>query len=428
LIVALLGAVLAAGVIASAATYYNARAEIGELLDEEMRQVALSLRDHAVLDVSRLRRADDDAGQRVVVQIWDPRGVAVYLSNAATPLPLARTPGFATITHEGRQWRMFVARSGPQTIQVAQSTAVRTELAATAALRLLVPILAVLPLLAALVWLILDRGLAPLARVARAVRARSPTSLDPLPAERLPGEVRPLVDALNGLLARLGEAFTVQRRFAADAAHELRTPLTALALQIQLAERAQTDAERATAFARLKEGVKRATRLVQQLLTMARLEPEAAEKPFAAVSLDALAQSVVADLGPVAAARPVTLALTRVDPVAVTGNEDTLRLLASNLVDNAIRYAPAGGRVEVRVFRRDGDAVLEVADDGPGIPAEERARVFDRFYRVAGTDAPGSGLGLAIVKQVAELHHGRIELADGRDGRGLTARALLPPA
>jgi signal transduction histidine kinase len=124
----------------------------------------------------------------------------------------------------------------------------------------------------------------------------------------------------------------------------------------------------------------------------------------------------------------VTLALTRVDPVAVTGNEDTLRLLASNLVDNAIRYAPAGGRVEVRVFRRDGDAVLEVADDGPGIPTEERARVFDRFYRVAGTDAPGSGLGLAIVKQVAELHHGRIELADGLDGRGLTARALLPPA
>jgi signal transduction histidine kinase len=428
LLVALLGAVLLVGVIASAATYYNARAEIGDLLDEEMRQVALSLRDHAVLDVSRLAPGNGDPSQRVVVQIWDPRGVAVYLSNAATPLPLSRTPGFATITHEGRQWRMFTARSGPQTIQVAQSTAVRTELAAAAALRLLGPILAVLPLLAFLVWLILDRGLAPLARVAHAVSARSPTSLDPLPAERLPGEVRPLVDALNGLLGRLGDAFVLQRRFAADAAHELRTPLTALALQIQLAERAQSDAERATAFARLKEGVKRATRLVQQLLAMARLEPEAAETPLAPVALDALAQSVAAELSPVAAAKPVALAVGRTEPLGVTGNEEALRLLLTNLVDNALRYTPAGGRVEVRAFRSGAEAVLEIADDGPGVPTAERARVFDRFYRVAGTDVPGSGLGLAIVKQVADLHHARVELADGLDGRGLTARVIFPAA
>jgi signal transduction histidine kinase len=428
LLVALLGAVLLAGAIASAATYYSARAEIGALLDEEMRQVALSLRDHAVFDVSRLARADGDAAQRVVVQIWGPRGVAVYLSNANTPLPLTRAPGFATITHEGREWRMYTAVTGSQTIQVAQSSSLRTELAAAAALRLLVPILAVLPLLAGLVWLILDRGLAPLSRVARAVGARSPGSLDPLPAAGLPGEVQPLVDALNGLLARLGEAFTVQRRFAADAAHELRTPLTALALQIQLAERAQSDADRATALARLKDGVKRATRLVQQLLAMARLEPEASERPFERVALDALAQSVVAELAPLAAARPATLALTRVEPVDVTGNEDALRLLLNNLVDNAIRYVPAGGRIEVRTFRRGGEAVLEVADDGPGIPAEERARVFDRFYRVAGTDAPGSGLGLAIVRQVADLHHGRVELADGLGGKGVTVGATFPVA
>jgi signal transduction histidine kinase len=428
LLVALLGAVLAAGVIASAATYRSARAEVGAMLDEEMRQVALSLRDHAVLDVSRLAPGGGDPDQRVVVQIWDPRGVAVYLSNAGTPLPLSRTPGFSDLTHEGRQWRMFTARSGPQTIQVAQSTAVRTELAAAAALRLLVPILAVLPLLAGLVWLILDRGLAPLARLARAVGARSPTSLDPLPAERLPGEVRPLVDALNGLLARLGEAFAVQRRFAADAAHELRTPLTALTMQIQLAERAGSDADRAAAFAKLKDGVKRASRLVQQLLALARLEPEASETPFAPVALDVLVESVVAELAPIAAQHPVALALGRVEPVTAAGNEEALRLLLVNLVDNAIRYVPAGGRIEVRAFAHGGDAVVEVADDGPGIPADERARVFDRFYRVPGTDVPGSGLGLAIARQVATLHHGRIELADGLDGRGLTARVVLPAA
>ncbi|MFO1363604.1 MAG: ATP-binding protein [Burkholderiales bacterium] len=428
LLVALLGAVLLAGVVASAATYHGARAEVGAMLDEEMRQVALSLRDHAVLDVSRLAPGRGDPDQRVVVQIWDPRGVTVYLSNAASPLPLSRTPGFSDLTHEGRHWRMFTVRSGPQTIQVAQSTSVRTELAAAAALRLLVPILAVLPLLAGLVWLILDRGLAPLARVARAVGTRSPASLEPLPADRLPGEVRPLVDALNGLLARLGDALAVQRRFAADAAHELRTPLTALALQIQLAERAKSDAERAAALARLKEGVKRASRLVQQLLALARLEPEAAETPFAPVALDALVLSVVEDLAPVAAARPVTLAATRLDQVEAQGNEDALRLLLANLLDNALRYALPGGRVEARAFRRGAEAVLEVADDGPGVPAEERGRVFDRFYRVPGTDAPGSGLGLAIARQVADLHHGRIELDDGLGGRGLTARVVLPAA
>jgi two-component system OmpR family sensor kinase len=161
---------------------------------------------------------------------------------------------------------------------------------------------------------------------------------------------------------------------------------------------------------------------------MARLEPEASERPFERVALDALAQSVVAELAPLAAARPATLALTRVEPVDVTGNEDALRLLAGNLVDNAIRYVPAGGRIEVRTFRRGNDAVLEVADDGPGIPAEERPRVFDRFYRVAGTDAPGSGLGLAIARQVADLHHGRVELADGLDGKGVTVGATFPLA
>lgn len=204
--------------------------------------------------------------------------------------------------------------------------------------------------------------------------------------------------------------------------------LTALALQIQLAERAQTDADRTAALAKLKEGVRRATRLVQQLLAMARLEPEAAETPLAPVALDALAQSVAAELAPVAAAKPVALAVARVEPSTATGNEEALRLLLTNLVDNALRYTPAGGRVEVRAFRSGKDAVLEVADDGPGIPAAERARVFDRFYRVPGTDVPGSGLGLAIARQVAELHHARIELADGLDGRGLTARAVFPAA
>jgi len=426
LLAALIGALLVAGGLASALTYFSARAEINALLDEELRQVALSVRDYALLDLPLLAPVPIvEPEHRVIVQVWDPAGRALYLSNTRMPLPLAAQPGFVTVAHGGREWRMFTALAGLRVVQTAQPTAVRTQLAAESALRILVPILAVLPLLAALVWFIVGRGLAPVAKLARTLAARSPTSLDPLSTGPLPDEVAPLVTSLNGLLGRLGQAFDVQRRFAADAAHELRTPLTALGLQIQLVERAKTDEARTTAIERLKEGVKRATRLVQQLLTLARIEPDAAHHPFARVALDRVARTVATDLGPLASAKPVSLSLEVSGGGDVNGSEEALGILASNLVDNAIRYTPAGGHVEVRVRREGGDALLEVADDGLGIPHEERARVFDRFYRGSGAEAPGSGLGLAIAREIADMHQGRLELAEGLGGRGVTARLRL---
>ncbi|MCG6875031.1 MAG: sensor histidine kinase N-terminal domain-containing protein [Betaproteobacteria bacterium] len=428
LLVALLGALLLVGVLASAATYLSARSEINSLLDEELRQVALSLRDHAVLDLSRLTRGGADSRQRVVVQIWDPTGVALYLSNTGQPLPLVRTPGFVTLNHDGRDWRVYTATMGLQTIQVGQPIALRRELATAVALRILIPVLAALPLFGLLIWLLVGRGLAPVARLARTIASRSATSLAPLPADRLPEEVAPLVASLNGLLARLEQSFGLQRRFAADAAHELRTPLTALGLQIQLLERAKTDEERESAVGRLREGVKRATRLVEQLLVMARLEPDAADQPAERVELGALAYSVTRDFAPLAEARSVALEVDADENVATLGAEDALRILLSNLVDNAIRYTLPGGTIVVRVSMAAGDATLEVADDGPGIPESERARVFDRFYRVAGADQPGSGLGLAIVRQVADLHRARVELGAGLGGAGLSVRVRFPPA
>ena len=425
LLFALLGAVLLAGIAASAATYWSARAEVGALLDEELRQVALSLRPHALLNLGLLAPSGEDFDRRVVVQIWDRFGLTVYLSNATTPLPLARTAGYSTIQYEGREWRMFTLHAGLHTVQTAQSTAVRTERATAAALRVLIPVIGLLPLLALLVWLVLDRGFAPLTRVADAVRRRGATDLEPLPAQRLPEEIAPLVAALNHLLARLSVAFDAQRRFAADAAHELRTPLTALALQVQLVERAQNADERAAAIARLKERVNRATRLVQQLLALARLEPEAAGAPEREVALHELAASVVADLAPIARDKDLSIG-AQLTPAQIRGSEDALRILAANLLDNAIRYTPARGRIEVRTGRDGQDAFLEVADSGPGIPQHERARVFDRFYRSADADASGSGLGLAIARQVAELHGGRIELRDGLEGRGVSTRFTAP--
>ncbi|HEX6318095.1 MAG TPA: ATP-binding protein [Burkholderiales bacterium] len=428
LLLALLGAVLACGLLASAATYYAARSEVQALLDEELRQVALSLRDHALLDLRPLGSPAGEHGRRVVVQIWDRHGFASYLSNATTPLPLTLTPGFSTLPHEGREWRMFTLRAGAQVIQAAQPTAERTQRAAAAALRVLVPVLGALPLLTVLVWLILDRGFAPLSRLASAVGARSAPALEPLPAERVPEEVAPLVGALNNLLARLREAFDVQRRFAADAAHELRTPLTALKLQIQLLERARGGDERATAIAGLKERAQRAERIVQQLLAMARLEPEAVEHAPQRVALDEVARAVVRELSPLATQKGVRLHLARAQPAGVRGAEEALRLLATNLVDNAIRYTPAGGEVQVSTTGAEGLAILQVSDDGPGIPAAERERVFDRFYRGAAAPEGGSGLGLAIVRRVAQLHGARVELAEGLQGRGLTTRLVAPAA
>ena len=270
-----------------------------------------------------------------------------------------------------------------------------------------------------------------------AARAR----LRPLNEAGLPTEVAPLVHALNGLLDRLDRALDAQRAFIADAAHELRTPLTAVHLQAQLAERATTDAERSAALAELRAGLERATRLVEQLLTLAREEPGVSERPFAPVNVTEVAREVLAEYAPIAAARGVDLGLAQGSAAAasdalVDGDANALRTLVSNLVDNAVRHTPAGGRVDVAAQRDGADGLLTVRDSGPGIPASERERVFDRFYRVPGEAAAGvtgSGLGLAIVKRIADRHGATVSLGPGLtgpggEGLGVTVRlpALIP--
>jgi len=429
LLAALLTALAIAGFTAAAATYFSARGEVDALLDEELRQVALSLRDHAVLDLRRLESVAANPAQRVLVQIWDPAFDRPYVSRVVGSGPMARTPeGYATILHDHRPWRVFTLYAGRQLVQVAQPTALRTQLAATTAVQLVLPVLVVLPFLGLAGWWIVGRGLAPLGRIAGAVKERNPTALTPVPTFGLPVEVQPLANALNDLLARLDQSFALQRRFASDAAHELRTPLTALQLQLQLAERAHTDEERARAFQRLQQGIHRATRLVQQLLTMARLDPNAAAAP-AAVDVGALVASVVEDAQPLASERHVALACRgqtqHLQHASVDGAEDALRILFSNLIDNAVRYTPAGGSVQVAVTR-DADAVsVQVDDTGPGLPAEERERVFDRFYRGRDATATGTGLGLAIVRQVADMHRGSVALG-ASDSGGLRATVRLP--
>ncbi len=234
--------------------------------------------------------------------------------------------------------------------------------------------------------------------------------------------------SLNDLLQRLGQSLESQRAFVADAAHELRTPLTALSLQAQLAQRAGTTEERGTALGQLRLGIERATHLVEQLLILARTEGQSAARALPGrVALDELAREAAAELANLSGAKGVDLGLERVEAVAVTGERASLRTMLVNLLDNAVKYTPRGGRVDVSVRAEGGDALIEVRDTGPGIAPDERERVFDRFYRVAGSAQTGSGLGLAIARRVAAAHDGAIELGDAAP-HGLCVIVRLPLA
>jgi signal transduction histidine kinase len=281
-----------------------------------------------------------------------------------------------------------------------------------------------LPLLGAAIVGVVGNGLRPLRRVAGEVQRRDAHSLTPLAVERLPLEVAPLIDALNRLLLRLHEAFQAQRAFVADAAHELRSPLTAVRLELQLLDRAPDEAARLEARANLGAAVNRAIHLVEQLLTLARSEPREAVGEWVGIPLEQAAADGTADANALAVARRIDLSL-EAEPAEVRGDRDALRVLVRNLVDNAVRYTPEGGRVRVSTHPQPFGATLEVQDTGPGIPPPDRERAFDRFYRRSNAPEGGSGLGLAIVKAIADRHGAQVRLDDAPGG-GLKVTVSFP--
>lgn len=420
---------LLTGIAFAVLTYFNVQEEIDELFDKVLRENAYSLLNIAAEydPASPQRTLSPAADIDLVSQIWDAAGRLVYRSHPFSPLPDVADRDWAVVDWRGEPWRVFTLRTNDRVIQVAQLQSERRQTADEIALHLLMPLLVLLPGLALLVWFGLGRGLRPLQDIVEAVKKRTPESLQPIiPGQNLPHEVGTLVTALNGLLHRLDEALAAQRQFIADAAHELRTPLTALSLQAQVAERTVDPDKKAASLRTLRQGIARATHLVEQLLTLARLDPDAAWQPFAPLRLDELAQSAAGDFVPLAAEKGIDLGVTMAEPVVVSGEADALRILLGNLLDNAIRYTPAGGRVDVSVLA-EGDAVrLEVGDTGPGIPPEERGRVFDRFYRGVGNPEPGSGLGLAIVKRIADRHGAVVRVEEGEAGRGVKVSVHFP--
>jgi len=419
----LLAGVAFVGVAGGLTVYRNALSEADAFFDYHLRQTALILRDQPVEYLLAPQLPSTDAAYDFVVQVWSLDGVRVYLSRPHAVLPEITTLGFATVDTSEGHWRVFGVQAARSVIQVAQPLAVRQQRAAELAVQTLKPFALLLPVLLIVIWLAVGQALQPLQRLTAQVRARR--TLEPLPPTPLPEEVQPLVAALNDLLGRLKASLERERAFMADAAHELRTPLTALHLQMGMLARASDESERSAAMETLSAGVQRAIRLVEQLLALARQEPRA-DAARVAVPLAELARSCVAELVPLADARRIDLGIATAAEVSVRGDPEGLRTLLRNLVDNAVRYTPPGGRVDVSVEAADAGARLSVSDDGPGIAPADRERVFDRFYRPAGNATSGSGLGLAIVRTIAEAHGASVALAPGADGQGLTVTVSFP--
>jgi len=425
LLVWLLSSVLLAALLATLVVFYQSRQQANDMFDYQLSQLALTLRDRSYVPSELAAALQGTKGLDFVIQVWAPDGRLLYASHPEYVLPVASHLGLADIETKAGTWRVFSAWHEGLTIQVAQHRLAREALALGVALRTLMPFLLALPLMGWLIWRLVGREARVLATTAQAVAKRTPESLDPIEDEAVPEEVRPLVDALNGLMARLGGALAQQRRFISDAAHELRTPLTALKLQLALAERAEDPAEREKAHATLREGIARATHVVEQLLTLARADPEAASVPRGPVDLEELVRQVVQSEEAAAVASGMKIELdSRLQGAgaSVVGDRAALRALLENLLDNAIRHG--AGPVTVRIYRDRAQAVIEVEDHGPGIPPAERERVFDRFYRGEAAAEGGTGLGLSIARRIAERHAGRVELLDPPGG-GLLARITL---
>ena len=418
----------AASGIAALGIFHTAREEASELFDYELRTVALSL-PSTVEAAETAEREDAQVGgisdDRILIEVWDKAGTLVYHSRQSA-VPERLPAGIRTVELGEAHWRVFGVQQPDRFVQVAQPVSVREALALRLALHTLWPLGVFMPVTIALVLLVVAWGLAPIGALSRSLATRSLDSLEPLrPSGRVPVEIRPLVEALNDLLARLNLASQGQRTFIADAAHELRSPLAALKLQLQAASKNGTLKDDGQTLERIDTRLNRMIRLVQQLLTLAREDAQPAiEGTF--VSLRRIGEQAVSDFSLLADEKQIDLGLEFRQPVTpedacnVLADPHGLGVLLNNLIDNAIRYTPHGGKVDVVLTRTSGRLGLEVVDNGPGIPEEELERVLDRFYRGEHTKGTGSGLGLAIASRIAQRQQLTLSLCNNVNAGGLS--------
>lgn len=371
-------------------------------------------------------RAIKEAENTMEFQLWDENGKLILKSKNAPTTPLSDgRDGLSTLWLNGQAWRVNTAFSEKNqiTVMVAEQSDYRQQLENQLTQDSIIIMLITYPFLGLLIWIIVGRGLSSLKRVANEVRDRETLNLKPVDTESAPSEIEPLITELNSLFARLREGFEKEKRFTADAAHELRTPLAALSAQIQVALREETPEGRNQALLKVLAGVNRSTHVIQQLLTLSRMDPEASIHDPQPVNLAHQAAEVAAQLAPDAIAKNIELELLTPDiKSTIMANPTAIHILLRNLVDNAIRYSPEHSFVKIKIEEHKTETILMVIDNGPGIPEELRERVFERFFRVSGTKTTGSGLGLGIVMQIVKLHKAKIELLTPTNSNGLTVK------
>ena len=434
LLTTVLTLVLVAWGIAAALAWHETDEEVSDLLDAHLVQTAALLRLQPLdeLDEDRLNEAPelDKHQPRVVFQLWhEDQLLARSASAPQEPLTQRRKRGFADSQVDGKAWRVFVTqgRESDVRIVVGELQSVRREIVQASLTSILKPMLWAIPLLALGIWWAVRGSVQPLGRLGNAVAARQPQSLEPLSTAGVPPEVLPLVTALNELFERMARLLATEQQFTADAAHELRTPIAGIRMQAQVAQGATDTQERAAALQATVQGCDRATRLVEQLLQLARLDAEATPDSGSSAPLADVARQVAADLQATAERRQQRIILR--EPLApgvqIPLPEPLARVLLRNLLDNALRYSPEGAEVQLQIDElADGHAQLSVEDSGPGLTPEEQARLGERFFRVLGTGQSGSDLGWSIIQRIARLHHLQVgtDTSPGLGGLRVTVR------
>ncbi|CAB3654772.1 ATP-binding protein [Achromobacter pestifer] len=417
------------------------RAETG-MVDQDLRDAAkkallslpTSLLQTAPSSVDRFELSASNRfdGESFNFQVWAlPNKQLVIQSPSAPAEPLIPDfqEGFRDVSLKGERWRAYAVADADRRIQVqfAKSMAQLREETLSRMQKSLMFLSVLFLVLTGLTWLVMRRAFRPVDRARDAILGRCGMDLTPLPTAGMPGELQPFIRSINDLLERLSASLERERRFLADAAHELRTPLAALGAYAELAARSDTPQAREQAVEKLRAVACRTTRLAEQLLDQAHTEAQS-EGLTEPVPLNRLAEMIVRDSEALANRKHQRISLDA-EAVVMNGNINALGVLLRNLLDNALRYTPEGGRVAVSCGPLpDGGARLCVKDNGPGIPASERERIFDRFYRQPGTIERGSGIGLSLVARIAAIHGARIEWEPGLDGRGVGIAVTFPPS
>ena len=399
-----------------------------KLFDYQLKQMALSMRGKdASIEWEPELYGDDSADSEA--QIVGPDGSIRFRSHSGLALPARLEPGYSDVRIDGVRWRVYSLPSGQRVLQVAQPWQIRRRLALDATLDSLAPMLAFAPIMAALIWWLIGSEFRVLRRLESEVVSRRVNAMQPVSEQGLPSEIAPVAQALNQLLGRLTRAFNTQRAFISDAAHELRSPITALKFQVEALEQEAAGRLPASMFDELRQGVQRMHRLIEQLLAAAASDPDEAGAHFVEVDLAEEMRRTVAACFDAARQRRIALRFEGPEHLAVCGEPELLRILMRNLLDNAIRYTPEQGRVAITVCVQAACALLVLDDSGPGIPEDERERVFQRFYRGHTAGQSGSGLGLAIVRDIAHRHGARVKLLSSQLGglRAVVEFTILPP-